>query len=243
MSTPNPQETVANSGYNSGDETSSLLVRGPTPTPTVKPVLIRQDCTTLMTPNPTPPNLSHSANLMGNSDESGNTVVVLEESTARSVPDIELHCRGTVEMSTCRITGYQLVPRCSCERRKSHSLARSISRESVRSTQQAPPPVLLTTSPSSRIIRQSSQPETTTHITCHHCCPHLHHHGSASPVPSSSLRQLREPGDGIAMIAADSLRINGAIRQFKQVLNYSWRYYTLVNKMFIYLYTIRTYTH
>jgi hypothetical protein len=45
--------------------------------------------------------------------------------------------------------------------------------------------------------------------------------GSAPTQPSVSLRQLREPGDGIAGIAADSLRINGAIRQFKQVLTTS----------------------
>lgn len=214
--TSNTQETVANSGYNSGDETSTLLVRGPTPT--VKPVLIRQDCTTLMvSPVPTP-HLSHSAGIMGQSDESGGAVV-LEETTARSVPDIELHCRGTSEASVpCRVPAYHLVPRCHCERRKSHSLARSVSRESVRSTH-PPPPVLLTTSPSSRIIRQSSQPEATALSSCSgHCCNHIHHHGSGSPVPSASLRQLREPGDGIAMIAADSLRINGAIRQFKQVL-------------------------
>lgn len=94
---------------------------------------------------------------------------------------------------------------CERERRKSHSMARSVSRESVRSGH-PPPPLLLTTSPSSRIIRQSSQPE--------QCC---YHHVAATP--SASLRQLREPGDGIAMIAADSLRINGAIRQFKQVMN------------------------
>ncbi|RZF33445.1 hypothetical protein LSTR_LSTR016295 [Laodelphax striatellus] len=104
---------------------------------------------------------------------------------------------------------------CSCdrERRKSQSqsMARSVSRESVRSGQpHLPPPaapLLLTTSPSSRIIRQSSQPEAS-------CC---HHHYAHAQTASASLRQLREPGDGIAVIAADSLRINGAIRQFKQV--------------------------
>ncbi|XP_066905136.1 small conductance calcium-activated potassium channel protein isoform X3 [Halyomorpha halys] len=167
-----------NSGYGSGDESSALLAKN-------KPVLMRQDCTTSLSVQAAP----HLSGLMGTSDESTGPP---EE--ARSVPDIEMHCRSRPP---------HLAPhRCYCERRKSHGMARSVSRESVRSNQQMPPPVLLT--PSSRIIRQSSQPE-----ACH-CCPH---HG---PAPTASLRQLREPGDGIAMIAADSLRINGAIRQFKQ---------------------------
>ncbi|XP_046436986.1 small conductance calcium-activated potassium channel protein 2-like isoform X4 [Daphnia pulex] len=60
------------------------------------------------------------------------------------------------------------------------------------------------------MLRQHSQPET----SCYHC------HN-----PSSSLRQLKEQGGGssggggcdIAGIAADTLRINGAIRQFRQL--------------------------
>lgn len=42
------------------------------------------------------------------------------------------------------------------------------------------------------------------------------HGGNVTPG-GASLRLLREPGDGIAGIAADSLRINGGIRQFRQV--------------------------
>ncbi|XP_014244606.1 small conductance calcium-activated potassium channel protein isoform X1 [Cimex lectularius] len=184
------QEVVgANSGYGSGDETSSLLAKA------AKPVLMRQDCTTTLVVSPTP-HLSASGGFMGASDESG--VLPPDEGGARSVPDIEMHCRS-------RGPNHLAPHRCNCERRKSSGMARSVSRESVRSQHPPqPPPVLLTTAPSSRIIRQSSQPE-----ACH-CCPHH------SPAPSASLRQLREPGDGIAMIAADSLRINGAIRQFKQ---------------------------
>ncbi|EAU76754.1 AGAP010506-PA, partial [Anopheles gambiae str. PEST] len=74
------------------------------------------------------------------------------------------------------------------------------------------PPVLITSSPTSgsRIIRQSSQPEASTLSCCANQCAH------ACSMPSSSLRQLREPGDGIAGIAADSMRINGGMRQFKQ---------------------------
>lgn len=96
---------------------------------------------------------------------------------------------------------------------------RQKNRESVKSghhccpCQAPPPPVLVTTSPSARIIRQSSQPEASA-CCCSGCCCNLH----AGIAPSAaSLRQLREPGDGIAGIAADSLRINGGIRQFRQV--------------------------
>ncbi|KAK9506670.1 hypothetical protein O3M35_008562 [Rhynocoris fuscipes] len=183
MSSTTQEVLGANSGYGSGDETSTLLAK------TTKPVLMRQDCTTTLVVSPTP-HLYASGGLMGASDESTGLPAPEETSAARSMPDIEMHC---------------------AERRKSQTMARSISRESVRSSQPAPPPpVLLTTATqSSRIIRQSSQPE-----ACH-CCPHH------SPAPSASLRQLREPGDGIAMIAADSLRINGAIRQFKQVSKFS----------------------
>ena len=100
-------------------------------------------------------------------------------------------------------------------------------RESVKSgghhccpCQAPPPPVLVTTSPSARIIRQSSQPEASV-CCCSGCCCPLH----AGAAPSAaSLRQLREPGDGIAGIAADSLRINGGIRQFRQVKNITIHY-------------------
>lgn len=118
----------------------------------------------------------------------------------------------------------------------SFSLSRATSRESVRSAAQcyaSQPPessLRLPTSggggvgigqlapdagwacPASRgeMLRQHSQPES----TCYHC------HN-----PSTSLRQLKEPSAGsgpsggcdIAGIAADTLRINGAIRQFRQV--------------------------
>ena len=203
IAAPTQAETVANSGYGSGDETTSLLAREPpvTITPTItpassKPVLIRQECTTLL--------LSSPGHLTG-SQESGAGVCLIEEGSgaARSVPDIELHCRlqgdssagvtspagshhgltaTSTSAATCRLrtssAGYHLLPhahsRCRCgERRDSHStlmlqpLARSVSRESVRSVglhhhhqcpcnsapctggscPAPPPPVLLTTSP------------------------------------------------------------------------------------------------
>lgn len=76
-------------------------------------------------------------------------------------------------------------------------------------------PVLVTSSPTngSRIIRQSSQPESSTSACgAHSTCGHSH------TVPNVSLKQLRDnTTDGIAGIAADSLRINGGMRPFKQV--------------------------
>lgn len=107
-----------------------------------------------------------------------------------------------------------------------------MSKESVRSTaqghlsphslnvQQHIPPVLITSSPNSgsRIIRQSSQPEASNVICCAHACNH-----GATNV---SLRQLRDPSEGIAGIAADSLRINGAMRPFRQVCPFKSRCYS-----------------
>lgn len=150
---------------------------------------------------------------------------------------------GSTQYHRGSISGYQLTPhtRCracrSCDRRASTTpvstlyLARSSSRESVRSTnthgflspsnmshqQRIPPPVFITGSPvsGSRIIRQSSQPEANSIVCCggsgQNMCIH------SQTAPSGSLRQLRDPSEGIAGIAADSLRINGAMRPFKQV--------------------------
>nr|XP_049702546.1 small conductance calcium-activated potassium channel protein isoform X7 [Helicoverpa armigera] len=242
--TTDSTEAITNSGYGSSDETASLLVTGPAVTVivpaenrTVKPVLQRQDCTTHLRPQ-----LSG-----GPGSEESATSIRMEESTARSVPDIELQCREPADrpqtlvspVATCShrgsVTTCQLVPqtysRCRvCERRQSTApisalqLARSVSRESVRSAVHYPcgcsslhavstcpviqPPALLLPTTSTRIIRQSSQPESS--ACAAHCPHHAHHH------PSASLRQLREPGDGIAGIAADSLRINGGMRPFKQ---------------------------
>ncbi|XP_064072945.1 small conductance calcium-activated potassium channel protein isoform X10 [Vanessa tameamea] len=244
--TTDSTEAITNSGYGSSDETASLLVSGPSVTVivptenrTVKPVLQRQDCTTHLRPQ-----LSG-----GPGSEESAASIRIEDGTTRSVPDIELQCREPADrpqtlvspMATCShrgsVTACQLVPhayaRCRvCERRQSTApmsalqLARSVSRESVRSAVHYPcgcsslhavstcpviqPPALLLPATNTRIIRQSSQPESSACAT--HCAHHTHHH------PSASLRQLREPGDGIAGIAADSLRINGGMRPFKQGL-------------------------
>ncbi|XP_076168909.1 small conductance calcium-activated potassium channel [Ptiloglossa arizonensis] len=230
------QEGGNGTDYGSSEETAALLSRAPPPPVVVaaasqgKPVLTRQDRATFLVASP---QLSVSG--LGGSEESGTT----EDPATRSVPDIELHCRldGDAQPQPQPQTQVQpVVPtiyrsrqpshqhRCRCDRRDSLApssalhLARSVSRESVKSghhccpCQAPPPPVLVTTSPSARIIRQSSQPEASA-CCCSGCCCPLH----AGTAPSAaSLRQLREPGDGIAGIAADSLRINGGIRQFRQ---------------------------
>lgn len=169
---------------------------------------------------------------------------------ATSVPDIDSQCRLEAPIISISggsvgsyrighrgsVSGYQLTPqvRCrtcrTCDRRASTTpvssiqLARSVSKDSVRSSIQGHlspysisvqphiPPVLITASPvsGSRIIRQSSQPEASNIVCCgSYTCVHN--------APSSSLRQLREPSEAISAIAADSLRINGAMRPFRQV--------------------------
>lgn len=212
--TTDSTEAITNSGYGSGDETASLLVSPavtvivPAESRTAKPVLQRQDCTTHLRPQ-----------LSGGAGSEESAASIRAEEAARSVPDIELQCRGVASpvlqcTQRCPLLAHTC-PRCrACERRASTALqmARSVSRESVRSALpcgcsiHAPPALLL---PAGRIVRQSSQPEAS---ACAAICAHHHH-------PSASLRQLREPGDGIAGIAADSLRINGGMRPFKQVRN------------------------
>ncbi|KAF2346302.1 hypothetical protein FHG87_022942, partial [Trinorchestia longiramus] len=126
----------------------------------------------------------------------------------RSVPDIEMHARDSRLHTASEARGHRNVLgaiRCSC----SH-LPRAPSKESIRSVQNNEVLVVAPSSYRDRIIRQHSQPET---------CVHCH-----APKPSASLRLLprfdHHPAplaEGFAAIAADSLRINGALRHFKQV--------------------------
>lgn len=228
-------------------------INGPTVTSTSttpKPILTRQECTSsyLISPNLSQ-TMGGSEESGGAPDEDANSTRRLHpkrSANATSVPDIDAQCRletPTISISNTyrsghrgSVSGYQLTPqpRCRncrpCDRRASTTpvsslqLARSVSKDSVRSTTQGHlspysisvqphiPPVLITASPlsGSRIIRQSSQPEASNIVCCsNHMCTHNQ--------PSSSLRQLREPSEAIAGIAADSLRINGAMRPFRQV--------------------------
>ncbi|XP_055629148.1 small conductance calcium-activated potassium channel protein isoform X3 [Toxorhynchites rutilus septentrionalis] len=229
-------KTMMASGANSNAASS-----GNNSNNTNKPTLIRQDRTSTYLASPQLSTIG-----LGGSEESAQGGDD-DQHNARSVPDIEMHCRpeapAIAVSNSCHSdgrgtatggSGYQLVPynRCracrNCDRRASTTpvsslqLTRSVSKESVRSALHSRltvqhstiPPVLITSSPTSgsRIIRQSSQPEASSHICCGSQCAHVGAH------PSSSLRQLREPGDGIAEIAADSLRINGGMRQFRQLI-------------------------
>lgn len=156
---------------------------------TSKPVLIRQDHTSI---NLTSPQLS----ALGTSDETSdddNTKTI----SYQLIPNIPTNrCR------TCR----------SAERRSSISpasviyLPRSLSKESVGRLTSNPvhhhsaniPPVYVTSSPTngSRIIRQSSQPESSTLSCCNAAnCSHSHQ--------TSSLRQIKDPSDQISGIATD----------------------------------------
>ncbi|XP_071527833.1 uncharacterized protein [Panulirus ornatus] len=174
---------------------------------------------------PTPVVMPRPLITMGESADSGDSVVMSytpssalvslnqrcsasgseDVGATRSVPDIELHARE----SRPEYRGYRLLApqvRCSC----SH-LPRAPSHESVRSVQGGEVVVVAPTLYRDRIIRQHSQPET---------CVHCHH-----PKPSASLRYLprqescgtHAASEGIATIAADTLRINGALSSFKQV--------------------------
>uniref|UniRef100_A0A4Y0BMF8 CaMBD domain-containing protein n=1 Tax=Anopheles funestus TaxID=62324 RepID=A0A4Y0BMF8_ANOFN len=257
VSTINKPKMASHSSFN-GPTMATGAIAGPssginqtTLTTGNKPILIRQDRTSTYLASP-----QLSATGLGGSEESATGED--DQHNARSVPDIELHCRleapaiavsaschsdggsgGRIAASDRAAStgsgtgGYQLIPynRCracrNCDRRASTTpmsslkLTRSVSKESVRSALHSRltvqhstiPPVLITSSPTSgsRIIRQSSQPEASTLSCCANQCAH------ACSMPSSSLRQLREPGDGIAGIAADSMRINGGMRQFKQL--------------------------
>lgn len=203
--------------------------------PTNKPVLIRQDRTSAYV---TSPQLSG----VGASEDEDDKRKSMQEITKAGSGDETV--KPVISVSTPSESpgnkNQQVVPynRCkacrNCDRRASSSqissiplqIKKSASKESIRSTtmygrfspqlikQQsvAIPPVLVTSSPvnGSRIIRQSSQPEQGTY-TSNSCVAHS--------GQSSSLRQLKDPSDGIAGIAGDCLRINGAMRPFKQVLN------------------------
>ncbi|XP_059081935.1 uncharacterized protein LOC131879594 [Tigriopus californicus] len=80
---------------------------------------------------------------------------------------------------------------------------------------------------SSGVIRQHSQPETCLHICTyhkhhHHHSPHLGHESGPTATRPHTISQAHShggggAGEGIASIAADTLRINGALKQFKQL--------------------------
>jgi hypothetical protein len=206
------------------------------PTASAKPILIRQDRTqTYLTGQP----LSVTAG----SEESGgddtqNVKIDPETLVKPETPKISI---SSSRQSDDNVKSYQLTPTSRCRvvspiiRRssvtpQSGGIFRTGSKESIQSAKlgrlspnlkfqsTVVPPVLISSPTNNgRVIRQSSQPEST------HSCTSTCAHGSNSNTPqaqSSSLRQLKEPkesSDGISGIAAETLRINGAMRPFKQV--------------------------
>ncbi|KAE9543162.1 hypothetical protein AGLY_003073 [Aphis glycines] len=235
-----PPPVVRSSSVAAAATAPSPATTAAAPTSSGKPVLTRQDCTTSLIPHHYR-DLRNATPTLGSSDDSGPPNDGVER-PPDPVPYIELHCRPqeALQSSAASVIPGRVVPRPApgggvarrgrpSRRRRARGNGRFLVRRYGYAFAAAsigggggvgsayglspPPPVLLTTSPSSRIIRQSSQPEATgsASMCSGHCCHNIHHQ------PSSSLRQLRDPADNIAMIAADSLRINGAIRQFRQV--------------------------
>lgn len=236
--TTNTNVLVKMSSSNGPTTSSSSSVIGS------KPVLMRQDRTSTYLVSPQLSSSYYTSEESGNIEEETNqhnarSVPDLEAHLRLETPVISVSNSCYSEQRGGSASGYQLMPhnRCracrTCDRRASTTpvsslyLDRSVSKESVRSNVQGHlppcntavvqhiPPVLITSSPNSgsRIIRQSSQPESSTLALCcnGHSCIHPH------SVASASLRQLRDPSEAISGIAAESLRINGAMRPFKQV--------------------------
>lgn len=251
MSTVNENDPMY-SGYGSSDERATLLTvtekgsghkltnksrMGSLPSsngPTNKPVLIRQDRTSIFYP-------TSQLSGVGASEEEDEKRKSLQEigkagsadsETIKPVISVSVPS-DSYESKNQQVVSYNHCKACrNCDRRASSAqisciplqIKKSASKESIRSTtlygrfspqlikQQSAtiPPVLVTSSPvnGNRIIRQSSQPEQSVH-TSTNCVAHA--------GQSNSLRQLKDPGDGIAGIAGDCMRINGAMRPFKQV--------------------------
>lgn len=249
MSTANESDPM-NSGYGSSDERATLLTvteRGSTQKlinksrlgslpstngPTNKPVLIRQDRTSVLF---TSPQLSG----VGASEDEDEKLKSLQEVEKLDFTDSET-IKPVISVSIPRDSynkdqqvSYNRCKACrNCDRRASSAqisctplqIKKSASKESIRSItlygrfspqltkQQSStiPPVLVTSSPvnGNRIIRQSSQPEQGIY-TSNNCVAHT--------GQSNSLRQLKDQSEGIAGIAGDCMRINGAMRPFKQV--------------------------
>ncbi|XP_022914717.1 small conductance calcium-activated potassium channel protein isoform X5 [Onthophagus taurus] len=217
-------------------ETASLLV-GPiitsssTPSNCSKPVLMRQECTTFLVSN-------HHPQLSVFSDSEEDNSLCLEESSARSVPDIELHCRldlkgckqslgsnvpGRIRSSSNAFqavsTNRNILERCTSQTPVSnYKVVRSVSRESVRSTHHCNcnclnAPVLCSSCP----VASTTQTQVRSRIT-RQCSQyetvytgaHLH-----KGLASSSLKQLREQTDPDA--SGDCMRSRGIFRNFRQL--------------------------
>ncbi|KAL7020951.1 hypothetical protein ACKWTF_011689 [Chironomus riparius] len=219
------QQPTPNTNSNELTCTSSTAA-----TSTSKPMLIRQDRTYLASPQ-----LSVTGAHMGGSEESADDYRIDEQN--RSAPDMlqnyshPLSPYPQISISSENYNGEDsqiLSPlpttRCRTCRRSSTSptsiiyLDRSTSKDSIVHGHLRPhllvhhhsttiPPVYVTggsPSKSSRIIRQSSQPE-----------PSMYGHSLAHQT--TSLGQLKNPGDMIAGIAGEALKMSGGMRPFKNL--------------------------
>ena len=232
MSLQHEHEQVANSSLGSAEETSKLLVESQNNNNSYNnnanlARLQKAQSYTCSTNGPTT-----SSGITAQQSFSGTAskpVLIRQDRTSSYLTSPQMSGLGTSEETSdddnVRAISYQLIPnptnRCrtcrSNERRSSVSpnsviyLPRSDSKESVsrlpttsalHHNSVSIPPVYVTGSPThgSRIIRQSSQPEASTLSCCKEpSCSHAHQ--------TSSLRQLKDPGEQISGIAADALRV------------------------------------
>jgi hypothetical protein len=187
------QKAQSYSCATNGPTTSSGLVTQQSTGGSSKPVLIRQDRTSTYLASP-------QLSALGTSEDTS------DDDNARTISYHQLMPNAPANRCrTCR----------SFERASPSSavyLPRSLSRESIGRLNPDTavhhhsaniPPVYVTGSPThnSRIIRQSSQPEASTLSCCTaNNCSHAHQ--------TSSLRQLKEPSEGISGIAVDALRVS-----------------------------------
>ncbi|XP_040567049.1 uncharacterized protein SK isoform X3 [Lepeophtheirus salmonis] len=151
----------------------------------------------------------------------------INENNAKSVPedmDIQHKQLSNSELPYKPLMSY-LTPSGGCSGGGSFDCIRTSPTRNQHQRSFSPVPLILTSKASSTlsspkqgaIVRQHSQPESGTYQqTCLH--PNYHHLNSKHRHFHSHGQGLHQ-GEGIANIASESLRINGALKQFKQVSN------------------------
>ncbi|XP_037039018.1 small conductance calcium-activated potassium channel protein isoform X4 [Bradysia coprophila] len=189
MSHQNEIEATANSGYGSGDETTetaSLLV----------PATSSHN---IAVPGTSPLCQSKMASING--PTSSKPVLMRQDRTSTYLTSPNLsQTHGCSEESGPSI-----------EDSESNPIVTSITDIDVQYRLETPV-ISISNAGRSGHRSSSSQPEASSICCGSHSNACIH----SQTAPSVSLRQLREPSEGIAGIAADSLRINGAMRPFKQ---------------------------
>lgn len=238
MSLQHEPEQVANSGLGSSEETSRLLVDSQSgnnnnslnANANLPKLQKAHSCSSYSCSTNGPTTSSGLVTQQSLSGGSSKPVLIRQDRTSTYLASPQLSALGTSEETSdddnAKTISYQLMPnipanRCrtcrSYERSSPSSavyLPRSLSKESivrlnpdtaVHHHSANIPPVYITGSPTntSRIIRQSSQPEASTLSCCSaNNCSHAHQ--------TSSLRQLKDPSEGISGIAVDALRVRNS---------------------------------